>query len=104
MREGIPRNISNFCFSALFLGCALGQRVIGLSVVEEVISDLDITKHVIEVASIPPLDYGTSAAAGKGNFPAFPPRASKPDSTLSPAEAKAYMQQVAVQLRDWKRN
>jgi len=102
--EGIPRNINNFCFGALSLGCALGQRVIGLSVVEEVISDLDITKHVTEVASVAPLDYGTAAAAGNGNFAPFPPQASEPGSTLTPAEAKAYMQQLAVQLRDWKRN
>jgi len=102
--EGIPRNINNFCFGALSLGCALGQRVIGLSVVEEVISDLDITKHVTEVASVPPLDYETAAAAGNGNFAPFPPQASEPGSTLTPAEAKAYMQQLAVQLRDWKRN
>src|SRR5216683_5296276 len=85
--EGIPRNINNFCFGALSLGCALGQRVIGLSVVEEVISDLDITKHVTEVASIPPLEYGTAAAVGNGNFAPFPPQASEPGSTLTPAEA-----------------
>lgn len=44
--EGIPRNINNFCFNALSLVCALRQKQVDLPVVEEVISDLDITKHV----------------------------------------------------------
>jgi general secretion pathway protein A len=83
--EGIPRNINNFCFSALSLGCALGERVISLSVVEEVMSDLDITKHVSEVPVIPPLDY-------------------EPGGSLTPTEAKAYLQHLTGQLRDWNRS
>jgi general secretion pathway protein A len=107
--EGIPRNINNLCFSALSLGCALGQKVVGVDVVEEVISDMDITKHV---TVIPPgdssVDYAALEAAGNGGFPssrAVPFTAgSEPRSTLAPEEAKSYMQQLAVQLRDWKRN
>jgi type II secretory pathway predicted ATPase ExeA len=93
--EGIPRNINNFCFNAMSLGCALGQKVIELPVVEEVIADLDITKHVTEVPLVgdsPSSRSGQSAAAGK------------PHSALHPLEARSYMQQLAVQLRDWKRN
>jgi general secretion pathway protein A len=107
--EGIPRNISNLCFSALSLGCAMGQKVVGLSVVEEVISDMDITKHVTGIPSVDSsLDYGALEAAGNGGFP--PSRATQytaarePRSALAPDEAKSYMQQLAVQLRDWKRN
>jgi general secretion pathway protein A len=106
--EGIPRNINNLCFSALSLGYALGQKVIGLPVIEEVISDLDITKHVTEVSSVPSLDYGELGAPGNGKF--RPSRggqaadASDPLSSLTPAEARAYMQQLAMQLRDRKHN
>jgi general secretion pathway protein A len=104
--EGIPRNINNLCFSALSLGCALGQKVIGLSVVEEVISDMDITKHVTQVPSIPSMDYAAHEASGS-----FVParaarftRAGESVSGLAPAEARAYIEQLAVHLRGWKRN
>jgi len=106
--EGIPRNINNLCFSALSLGCALGQKVIGLSVIEEVISDMDITKHITQVPSVPSLNYAAHEAAGNGNF--APSRAvgfataGEARTPPAPAEAKAYIQQLAVQLRDWKRN
>jgi len=102
--EGIPRNINNFCFSALSLGCALGQKLIGNSVVEEVIADMDITRHV---TTLPSTDYGVPE--GGSNYGFRPGRtvpiapAAEPRTTLAPAEAKSYMQQLAVQLRDWKR-
>jgi len=103
--EGIPRNINNFCFSALSLGCALGQKLIGNSVVEEVIADMDITRHV---TTLPSTDYGVPEGASNYGFrpgrtvPIAP--AAEPRTTLAPAEAKSYMQQLAVQLRDWKRS
>jgi len=102
--EGIPRNINNLCFSALSLGCALGQRLIDISVVEEVISDMDITRHV---TTLPSTDYGVPT--GNSNYAFRPGRtipiasAAEPHTTLAPAEAKSYMEQLAVQLRDWKR-
>jgi general secretion pathway protein A len=102
--EGIPRNINNLCFSALSLGCALGQKLIGISVVEEVIADMDITRHV---TTLPSMDYGVPEGASNYGFrpgrtvPIAP--AGEPRTTLAPAEAKSYMQQLAVQLRDWKR-
>ena len=40
--EGIPRNINKLCFHALSLGCALNQKVINASVMEEVFSDLKL--------------------------------------------------------------
>jgi general secretion pathway protein A len=106
--EGIPRNINNLCFNALSLGCALGQKTIELSVVEEVISDMDITKHVTVIPSMnSTVDYGALEAASNGAFPPsravpFTP-AIEPKNSLAPDEAKSYMQQLAVQLRDWKR-
>lgn len=106
--EGIPRSINNFCFNALSLGCALRQRVINLAVVDEVISDLDINKHVTEVPPLPPLDpeFLRTAASrfSVGPRPASYAAEIEASDTLTPAEAKAYMQQLAVQLRDWKRN
>jgi len=105
--EGIPRNINNLCFSALSLGCALRQRIIDLPIVEEVISDLDITKHITEVSLSPHLDPDSIPFPASGNFPAYDnPYAGRTlaRDTLTPAEAKAYMRQLAVQLKGWKGN
>ena len=104
--EGIPRNINNFCFAALSLGCALRQRVIGLSIVEEVIADLDITKHASEVAPLPLLDREALriAASREVSLPHEMPHAENRNETLTPAEARAYMRQLALQMKDWKRN
>jgi len=104
--EGIPRNLNNFCFSALSLGCALRERKIGLRIVEEVISDLDITKHITEAHPVSPLNPELPGSAASRNLP--PSQASlyaagKDASTaLTPAEAKAYMQNLVTQMRDWK--
>src|SRR5579864_2074579 len=67
--EGIPRNINNFCFSAMSLACALRQKVIEPSVVQEVISDLDITKHVTELGSTRTADFSSSAAVAEESAP-----------------------------------
>ena len=40
---GIPRNISNVCFNALSLGCALKKKTIDVNVVGQVIADLDLS-------------------------------------------------------------
>jgi hypothetical protein len=107
--EGVPRSVNNFCFSALSLGCALHQRVIGPSVVDEVISDLDMTKHVTEVHPASPLDPAFLRAATIRNS-AVPVATSyaaveQPAAdTLTPAEAQVYMRKLAGQLKDWKRN
>ena len=106
--EGIPRNINNFCFNVLSLGCALRQRVVDVALVEEVIKDLDIRQLMTEAPSLPAPDGESLHLAAKMNFPApfeVPYIAgSAGRETLTPAEAKAYMRQLAVQMRDWKRN
>jgi general secretion pathway protein A len=106
--EGIPRTINNFCFNALSLGCALRERVISLSVVEEVISDLDIKKHITEIPPRESLDPELVTAAANRRSPASRAGSYNPDgevdNPLTSAQAKAYMQQLAVQLRDWKKN
>ena len=104
---GIPRNINNFCFSALSLGCALGQRVIELPVIEEVISDLDMTKHMTEAPSVPAVDYEALAPTGSGeSSPSRTARSTpstEPRGALNLIEARSHMQQLSTQLRDWKR-
>jgi general secretion pathway protein A len=105
--EGIPRNINNFCFNALSVGCALRQREISVSTVEEVISDLDITRHITAVPPLQPLDPEFPGATGNRNSPVSrdTPYAAENQSsdTLTPAEARAYMQQLTGKLRVLKR-
>lgn len=43
--EGIPRNVNNFCFSAMSLAFALKSPVIDTAIAREVINDLDISRH-----------------------------------------------------------
>jgi general secretion pathway protein A len=95
--EGIPRNINNFCFNALSLTCALQKKVVDSDVVKEVIADLDISKLTSDVpADLVDLAYPRSrnpspATVGQNNH-----------EILSPAEAAAYMQQVAAKLKNWQ--
>jgi general secretion pathway protein A len=105
--EGIPRNINNLCFNLLSLSCAVRQEKVDLKIVDEVIKDLDITQDVSEMLNMRrsgnpdlPLPGGELS---EGYSSAFIPTAASVD-TLSPADAKAYMQQLAVQLKGWKRN
>jgi hypothetical protein len=104
--EGIPRNVNNFCFNAMSLACALRQKTVDTAVVREVISDLDISKLL---PTAPPLPAGQA----RGTTDAQPPRTETEDvsaplapgndgQALSPDEAKAYMQELAVKLRNWQ--
>jgi hypothetical protein len=110
---GVPRNINSLCFNAMSLGCALQQKVMDAAIVEEVISDLDITRHTSK-AFRGPTELGPGAAqvyegstaqvyegSPSANF--FAPVSSRPNggshaSHLSPAEARAYMEQITAQL------
>jgi hypothetical protein len=95
--EGIPRNINNFCFNALSLTCALQKKVVDSAAVREVIADLDISKLTSDVpADFVDMPYPRSrssapSANGQNNH-----------EILSPAEAAAYMQQVAAKLKNWQ--
>jgi general secretion pathway protein A len=123
---GIPRNINNCCFNALSLGFALGQKVVDLRVVEEVIHDLDMSEHVSEngvsensaaaaerdVRSFDSkVDAGSKievTGASKIRSEAIPltpiptGNGERPEA-LTAAEAIAYMQQLSRQLKGWKR-
>lgn len=105
--EGIPRNINNLCFNLLSLSCAVRQERVDLNIVDEVIKDLDITQDVSEILSMRSAGDSRMPISGDqlpADYPStFSPTAS-PLDTLSPADAKAYMRQLAIQLKDWKRN
>jgi general secretion pathway protein A len=93
--EGIPRNINNFCFNALSLACAEQKRTVDHEMVREVIADLDISKLTSDLLPDPvgfPYPRSISAPAQESNG----------HEILSPAEAAAYMQQVAMKLKNWQ--
>ncbi len=117
---GIPRNINNLCFNCLSLGCALQKRVIDSDIVDEVTNDLDITQHTTQAVFGTP-GYGPGAsqifaedplsvatpmmaspvarAQGSNGGGGFHGNGYKNSPSLSPAEAKAYMRQIAMQLQ-----
>jgi general secretion pathway protein A len=105
--EGIPRTINNVCFNALSLSCGLRQRVVGVAAIEEVISDLDVAKHGTAAPSASPFDRRLDGAVAANAFPEPQPSAAAAENpaydALTPAEAKAYMQQFVWRLRVRKR-
>lgn len=117
--SGIPRNINNLCFNCLSLGCALQKKVIDSEIVDEVTSDLDISQHTSQAVHNP-VGYGPGAAqifaddpigvaAPLDSLDYTPSRSGlrgsghTKDPVLSPAEAKAYMHQIAAQLQGFSR-
>jgi len=101
--EGIPRNINNFCFNALSLTYALQKKLVDSDIVKEVISDLDISRHTtmrrpveVEEEYYEPPMPGPVAVAKK--------KEERPREELSPSEAAAYMQEVALKLKNWQQS
>ncbi|HZQ25942.1 MAG TPA: AAA family ATPase [Terriglobales bacterium] len=112
--EGIPRNINNFCFNAMSLGCALRQEVIEDSVIDEVATDLDISRHVSQPspsaigvhpgfpAMYPEAQVVLPPVPGNGGYPVDGNGNGNGNGVaLTPAEAKAYMQKVVLQLKNY---
>lgn len=98
--EGIPRNINNFCFNALSLACALRKRTVDAEVVKEVMADLDLQKLTWGVASEAP-----AVSASFADTPVMTSVEAEPEihrEITNAAEAAAYMQQVALKLRNWR--
>jgi general secretion pathway protein A len=98
--EGIPRNINNFCFNALSLACALRKRTVDAEVVSEVMSDLDLQKLTWGAVSERP-----AASTPYSETPVVASSEAEPEihrEITSAAEAAAYMQQVALKLRNWR--
>jgi general secretion pathway protein A len=121
--EGIPRNVNNFCFNALSLACALRQKTIDPAIVHEVISDLDITRHLLEPEPAPataskPQPAPVKGHDGNGNGqPHASMAALRPEPVAepvpvasssgsaeftNPAEARAFMQQITAKLKNWQ--
>ena len=96
--EGIPRNVNNFCFNALSLACALRKRVVDSDVVNEVVSDLDIDR-LTSASETARTDSTYAALQGVSSSPGAPV---EHEEISSPAQAAAYMQQVALKLKDWR--
>jgi general secretion pathway protein A len=98
--EGIPRNINYFCFNALSLACALRKRTVDAEVVNEVMSDLDLQKLTWGA-----LSEGPAVSMPHIEAPVVASSAAEPEihrEITSAAEAAAYMQQVALKLRNWR--
>jgi hypothetical protein len=98
--EGIPRNINNFCFSAMSLACALRKTTIDAAIVREVISDLDISQHMSQ-----PWEAGRSTAmavAADTTLGRRPAKQAVSDESLTPEQARAYLEQMARSLKGWQ--
>jgi general secretion pathway protein A len=122
--EGIPRNINNFCFNSLSLAFAMRQQSVDSAIVQEVISDLDITPHLSQnweseptgLVS-PPIDeeflahehgrradghrHRTPAKNGE-TLPGSAPRRPGNGGTITPTDARAYLELVARSLKNWQ--
>jgi hypothetical protein len=95
------------------LACAVREPIIDTGIVREVISDLDITQHVSQpgAAGVAGLSSGTVAeeeydwaAAKAGEVHPKPgsgleSRKRGRKETLTPTEARAYLQQIAGTLK-----
>lgn len=99
--EGIPRNVNNVCFNALSLACAVQKKMVDTEVVQEVISDLDISR-LTSVGQPEELSFEALAAPTQP-MPAVPGGNGSKGDILTPAEAAAYMQEVVLKLRNWQR-
>jgi len=100
--HGIPRNVNNFCFNALSLACALREKVVTQDIVKEVTTDLDISRLVSaspEQERLPRVQPTTPVMT---EFPLSPGGARPGAHTLSPDEARAYMQKLAWKLKNWQ--
>ena len=96
--EGIPRNINNFCFNALSLACALRKKTVDLDVVKEVLADLDIQKLTQGI----PSEAIESPYRPLQDVARVPSESETYTEISNAAEAAAYMQQVAMKLRNWR--
>jgi len=99
--EGIPRNVNNFCFNALSLAYALQKKIVDSDVVKEVISDLDISKLTTDL--LPDAEIEPPYRPTRDVSTTLSGQASRRE-ILSPAEAAAYMQEVAIKLKRWQQS
>jgi len=103
--EGIPRNINNFCFNAMSIACALRQKTVDAAIAKEVIADLDISRHLSQPEAVPAPKLAPQASHraptnGERESPPAPAAATEKPTKMTPAEAAAYMKQLARSLRN----
>jgi general secretion pathway protein A len=101
--QGIPRNVNNFCFSALSLAYALQKKAVDMEVVKEVMADLDISR-LTTVAQLDPETFELPFPVPRAETPVAAPANGEYREILSPADAAAYMQEVAMKLKTWQRS
>lgn len=105
LSEGIPRNISNICFNAMSMGCAMRAKTIDVAIVQQVAADFDLTALRSEpgVTSFRPESISLADAmsdarelgAGIASTPINPRRG----EALSSKEAVAYLQEIVQRLK-----
>jgi general secretion pathway protein A len=98
--EGIPRNVNNLCFNALSLACALRKKIVDNDVLKEVMADLDISKLLSDNPAPP--EFIANDRGGGNTYPANGNHNGR--DVLSAADAKAYMQEVALRLKNWQKS
>jgi type II secretory pathway predicted ATPase ExeA len=92
---GIPRNINNLCFNALSLACALGKKTVTAAMMQEVLSDLDLSllaaDPLMTDISMPPmvLDEGLKPVPQPPNASSEPLPASLPEAKTAQQGAPA---------------
>lgn len=106
--EGIPRNVNNFCFNAMSLACALRKKAVDIEVTREVIADLDINRLVSgrgdDDFQLPDSKTQKAMAFAKGSEskPNGNGNGNNGNEPLTPDQARAYMQQLAMKLKTWQ--
>jgi len=75
--------------------------VVDSDAVKEVIADLDISKLTSEAPAELSSDF-VDMSYPRTRQPAVAPNGQNNHEILSPAEAAAYMQQVAMKLKNWQ--
>ncbi|HVN19574.1 MAG TPA: AAA family ATPase [Dongiaceae bacterium] len=111
--EGIPRNINNVCFNALSLTYAMRQNIVDDGAVNEVIADLDITKHLSQSPAarlpkrtqdgFPRMEYQLETSPAMEGMKAFFGNEDREESeTLNADEARQYIERVLRSLKQWQ--
>jgi general secretion pathway protein A len=103
--EGIPRKINNFCFNALSLACAMRQKSIDANIANEVIADLDLSRHLSSSGMTAARVLATSTPSctpvpleAESSPPPVPPNGES--TNMTPAQAAEYMKRLARSLRN----
>lgn len=106
LSEGIPRNISNTCFSALSLGASFQAKLIDVGVIQQVIADFDLTGLrsdpgvVIFRPEAMSLADAMAGARSLGDGQNSVPVHSDSGAALTSKEALSYLQEIVQRLKN----